>query len=632
MGASEALGSKEALALAEALPHMVWTADEAGRVMYLNARGAGYLGEEGRSRVEREGWAAAAGEDRAALEAAWELSVASGSQRFEAECRLTRVDGQARWHQIRARREGSRWVGACADTDELTRAREEATARMQERAEELTLANERLSLEALRQSEFVTTQTLLASANVDVDEFMELVVTRVGILTPATGAMVEVVEGDGLSSRAAFGPARRHLGVKVGMSGSFSGLSVRQGRVLYCKDAREDARVDQAACEGMEARSLVVAPLYCGGAAVGALSIISPEPKAFSEADIQTLVVMAGFVGSAIGRQMQFEQSNRLLLERSAALSELAEAKEQIEREKAALASQERRMRLILETSRDAFVAMDIAGLVTDWNREAEAVFGRSREEALGRPLVELIIPEREREGVDEQRERFLRGEPAEMFARRARVTGARANGEEFPMELSVKALGGAGRWEFCAFLQDISQRASEEREMRRQAQSDQLTGLPNRMAFEDRLNSAMERARRSKKPMALMYLDVDFFKTINDTHGHLAGDEALRCFARLARSRMRASDTLARLGGDEFAAIFEDLASLEDATLIAEKIVAAMGEGALVDGKRINLSVSAGVSFYHGDEEELSALIDRADKALYQVKRNGRNGFGVSP
>lgn len=497
-----------------------------------------------------------------------------------------------------------------------------------EALDELAAENQRLSALTARQSELAATQVLLSSSHLDLDEFMETLVARLAALVGAQGASVEIADGEELELRAGCGSQSAAVGERSKARGCLSGLSLRQGRSLSCDDARADARLSE---RERGAGALMVAPLYCAGSAVGALTAVFERARSITEADLETLAVMAGFAGEAIGRQLQMEQAEKLLIERSLALAQLAEAKREIERERDLISEQERRTRLILETTQDAFVVSGQDGRVTDWNKAAERMFGWARAEALGRDLVELIIPKGDREEVRSQRELFLKEGSSPLFSQRHRQMLERKGGGEFPAELSVRGLKTSIGWEFCAFLQDISERAKAEGEMRRQARSDQLTGLPNRLAFEDRMRLAMERSRRSKKPMALMYLDVDFFKSINDTLGHLAGDEALKGLALAARSRMRESDTLARLGGDEFAAIFEELGSFSDACGVAQKIVAAAREGVLIRGETLPMSVSCGVSFYTGDAVSEEELIDRADKALYEVKRAGRNGFRVS-
>lgn len=171
----------------------------------------------------------------------------------------------------------------------------------------------------------------------------------------------------------------------------------------------------------------------------------------------------------------------------------------------------------------------------------------------------------------------------------------------------------------------DISGHKLEEGRLRRLAEFDALTGLPNRALFRDRLNRAMARSARGK-PMALLFLDIDHFKDINDTLGHEAGDEVLRVFALRMQSVVRASDTVARLGGDEFTIILEDLRTLEDASTIADKLNRTLEQPMTLDDGPLRVTASIGIAFCAAGEGDEAALLRRADGALYEAKRRGRN------
>jgi diguanylate cyclase (GGDEF)-like protein len=159
-------------------------------------------------------------------------------------------------------------------------------------------------------------------------------------------------------------------------------------------------------------------------------------------------------------------------------------------------------------------------------------------------------------------------------------------------------------------------------------AENDSLTGLPNRALFYDRLETAIARCQRSKKLMALLYLDIDHFKSINDSLGHAAGDDLLRSFARRLLQCVRASDTAARLGGDEFTIILENLASREAAQGVIDKLMAALRRPYGSDN--IHATASVGIAYFTGGEIEADGLLKRADAALYRAKDRGRNGYWV--
>lgn len=168
-------------------------------------------------------------------------------------------------------------------------------------------------------------------------------------------------------------------------------------------------------------------------------------------------------------------------------------------------------------------------------------------------------------------------------------------------------------------------------RQLARLAQRDPLTGLANRMVFEDRLLHAIAQAKRGGTKLALLALDLDHFKAVNDTLGHQAGDSLLQQFAQRARGAVRESDTVARIGGDEFAVILPRITGIEDATQVARKLTDTFAEPFTVAGRQLQVTGSIGVALYPADGEDGSALQKSADAALYRVKQHGRSGFEVA-
>jgi diguanylate cyclase (GGDEF)-like protein len=176
----------------------------------------------------------------------------------------------------------------------------------------------------------------------------------------------------------------------------------------------------------------------------------------------------------------------------------------------------------------------------------------------------------------------------------------------------------------------DITQTKLENRRLVHLAQIDSLTGLVNRAGFEQKLAAAMVHCRHSGMPMALMYMDLDRFKQINDQRGHLAGDELLKAFAYRLQHTLRGTDTIARLGGDEFTVIMQDLSRPEDATRVAAKIVQTMQAPFPLESGPAEITVSVGIAYYGGDTIDANTLVERADNMLYAAKQGGRNTFCV--
>jgi diguanylate cyclase (GGDEF)-like protein len=174
----------------------------------------------------------------------------------------------------------------------------------------------------------------------------------------------------------------------------------------------------------------------------------------------------------------------------------------------------------------------------------------------------------------------------------------------------------------------DISQRHRAEERLKYLAQVDSLTGLPNRSVFSDRLEQALLRARRSGRPFALLFLDIDHFKEVNDRFGHAGGDALLRKLAERLRRSVRSADTVARLAGDEFTVILEELHEIADADRVAATVLRIARAPMQLDGQELTITLSIGIAIYESGDTGTTELLNRADSALYAVKRAGRNGF----
>ncbi|MEO7557765.1 MAG: EAL domain-containing protein [Gammaproteobacteria bacterium] len=178
------------------------------------------------------------------------------------------------------------------------------------------------------------------------------------------------------------------------------------------------------------------------------------------------------------------------------------------------------------------------------------------------------------------------------------------------------------------AVFSDITKRKGDEQHLRSLAQYDALTGLPNRNLFRDRLRQAMSRASRTQKMLALMFLDIDHFKDINDTLGHDAGDSVLKAIAERLKDCLREGDTIARLGGDEFTMILEGMEGAEDVAEVAQKILHSLAQPLMLDDQDIFLTTSIGITLYPGDVDDSDNMLKKADIAMYQAKSLGRNNY----
>lgn len=209
-------------------------------------------------------------------------------------------------------------------------------------------------------------------------------------------------------------------------------------------------------------------------------------------------------------------------------------------------------------------------------------------------------------------------------------ITDRRKNGESYVEWLSISTMKDE-RGEFShhiAVVSDISERKAAEERMVYIAQHDFLTGLPNRMMLHDRLTQAIAHAEREQRKVAVMFLDLDRFKAINDTLGHLTGDKLLQVVADRINSVARTSDTVSRLGGDEFAIMLPYIENADDIAMIALKLLASIAGPCVIDDNEIEVTTSIGISVFPEDGIDSESLIAHADAAMYQAKGNGRNNY----
>ena len=274
-----------------------------------------------------------------------------------------------------------------------------------------------------------------------------------------------------------------------------------------------------------------------------------------------------------------------------------------------------RRAESIVDSSGEAFVSMDEHGRITDWNPAAGRTFGWRREEVIGKPLAEVLIPEDGRADLERRLRRFLETGEEDALMRRAEVRALHRSGRELPVELNVSAAWIDREWVFHAFIRDISERGELLARIQEVAHTDELTGIANRRAFDDALRREIASAKRTGDPLCLAVIDIDHFKAFNDQHGHLAGNLVLRQATGAWTAALRADDLLARFGGEEFLCLFRRC-GIEEATRVVERVRAATPG---------SVTVSAGVAGWEAGESP-EALFGRADTALYEAKRSGRN------
>ncbi len=293
------------------------------------------------------------------------------------------------------------------------------------------------------------------------------------------------------------------------------------------------------------------------------------------------------------------------------------------------LRASEERSRLIIDTTEDAFLALDAEALAMEWNRAAAEMFGFERDEVIGRDIVTLVLAEQSQEAMAALLDRAVAAGP-DADHPPAELVGRRRSGEEFPIEVALWPLQTGEELTFNAFIRDITERKLREERVTFLAYHDQLTGLPNRTMFEHHLDLVLARAAHDGTAAALLYLDVDKFKHVNDTFGHDAGDELLKEVARRLRAAARASDLVVRLGGDEFLIVLGDVPA-ESAAAVAEGVarrVCQAFERPFDVGGGFATSSSIGIGLFPADAHDAKSLLSSADLGMYASKRAGRGGW----
>jgi diguanylate cyclase (GGDEF)-like protein/PAS domain S-box-containing protein len=285
----------------------------------------------------------------------------------------------------------------------------------------------------------------------------------------------------------------------------------------------------------------------------------------------------------------------------------------------------EARETAILVAALDAIVTIDSEGRVVEFNPAAESMFGYTREESIGREMADLIVPPDLRPAHRAGLARAAAGRP-QRLGERLTLTAQRADGSEFPCELTITRLQLPGRATFTGHIRDITDRVEAEEALRDRAYHDALTGLANRARLEERLQGALERARSDGTSVVLLYVDLDRFKLVNDSFGHAVGDEILTLAGRRMERTLRSGDLLARHGGDEFLVLLADVegeaARVADA--VARKLVHALAEPFAISGLEFQIEATVGVSVFPDDADSGDALLRHADAAMYAGKGKG--------
>lgn len=279
----------------------------------------------------------------------------------------------------------------------------------------------------------------------------------------------------------------------------------------------------------------------------------------------------------------------------------------------------------IIDQTHDSIVAISQNGQIESWNQGSERLYGYSAESRLGTPLTALFSQH------TEQLRYVLQTGLRQNEKIEVELTAITANGQQRDISLSLSArVNAAGEPAgFIGYSLDISELKEAQRKLEYLASHDQLTRIPNRYLFNDRLHQALHKARRNLHKLAILFLDLDGFKQINDNFGHDAGDEVLLCIAERMTQLFRRSDSIARFGGDEFAVLLEEADQLELIEMLANRLISAINQPIpLRSGHQVQVGASVGIALYPLDGATAEGLLQHADLAMYKAKQQGKNNY----
>lgn len=291
-----------------------------------------------------------------------------------------------------------------------------------------------------------------------------------------------------------------------------------------------------------------------------------------------------------------------------------------------ALREREERLQGVLASVAEGIITVNEQGLIETANPAVDRMFGYGKGKLI-RQHIGTLMGEGMRHQHDNMLETYLSG-GSKLMGRAVESMGRRADGSLFPLEISVSELRHGKARLFTGILRDISERKENEDRIKRLAHHDSLTGLPNRNLLNDRITHALARVRRHGGRMAVLYVDLDRFKPINDTLGHEAGDAVLKEVAQRLTTCIRGSDTVSRVGGDEFVVVVEEVARPGEAAMVARKIISSLSTPVFYQDHACQIGASIGIAIFPDDGATMDEVSKAADVAMYRVKHSGRNAF----
>ena len=361
-------------------------------------------------------------------------------------------------------------------------------------------------------------------------------------------------------------------------------------------------------------RSDYLVPLWIGDRCLGTLNIGSPHIDGIDEHTRRLIPLLASILAHTLDNAALVESLLEEKIRQQTALEELKQTEEKL-----------RLAGTVVNSTAEAITITDANNKIIAVNKAFCEITGYTEQEVLGKN-PRILKSERHNTAFY----RAMWDDILQQGQWQGEIWERHKSGTLFPAWSTITAVrdGQQNLTNYVAVFSDISAIKHSQKQLEFMANHDPLTGLPNRLLFNDRLQHALERAQREQQQLAVLFLDLDRFKAINDTLGHPVGDTLLQQTAARIKRIVRKEDTVARLGGDEFTILIEEVKAPQDVAMIACQLIDAFQTPFKIEEHEIHLTVSAGISLYPDDGNDAETLIKNADVALYRIKETGRNNF----
>ncbi|KGP74630.1 EAL domain-containing protein [Pontibacillus yanchengensis] len=400
---------------------------------------------------------------------------------------------------------------------------------------------------------------------------------------------------------------------------------IQSKKPVYISDVTQDSRPSQEACKEFGIKGVLMMPLRSMGSVLGTIAVVNLNQvgRIYQDSDLQLAQSIVDTTASVLANLLYMEKQEEIIEERTSELQckneELSEVVHELQR-----LSRENEM--ILNSAGEGIFGLDNEGTITFCNPAASQLLGYERkEELIGQHYAQIFYRFPEKASAEDNdiekiasMEHF--GSDEKFF---------RQDGSEFPVEYIVAPIRGEGEeGGFVVTFKDITFRKQMEEKVKYHAYYDSVTNLPNRVLLKDRLEQAINYAQLHEEQLAVLFLDLDRFKNINDTFGHSYGDLLLEQVANRLEDSVRKVDTVSRQGGDEFTIILPNIQYHEEIESISERILHSFARPFDLNGMEVFASTSIGISVYPHDSEDPEVLIKNADTAMYKSKELSGNKY----